>query len=66
MATTTTQDADQRKAEILSSILFLKYGVIDSLKMADMLSRMQIKNVNGRKQFVRPLKTGNSTIDKTE
>ena len=47
MATTTTQDADQRKAEIKSHILFLEFGIIDELKMADMLSRMQIKNVNG-------------------
>jgi hypothetical protein len=60
--TTTTNDAEQRKAEIKSSILFMQYGIIDELKKNELLSRMQIKNINGIQTFVRKPK-GNSTID---
>ena len=60
--TTTTTDAEQRKAEIKSSILFLQYGIIDELKKNELLSRMQIKNINGIQTFVRKPK-GNRTID---
>ena len=53
MATTTTQDAEQRKAEIKSEILFMQYGIIDELKRQDLLSRMQLKIIDGRKFYVR-------------
>lgn len=54
MATTTTQDADQRKAEIKSDILLLEFGIIDEFRRQQWQKHKVLKTMpDGTKKWVR-------------
>lgn len=54
MATTTTTDADQRKAEIKSDILLLEFGIIDEFRRQQWQKHKVLKTMpDGTKKWVR-------------
>jgi len=52
--TTTTQDADQRKAEIKSDILLLEFGIIDEFRRQQWQKHKVLKTMpDGTQKWVR-------------